>query len=279
MQWRQFQEMQKVVELGDRFVSYVEAGQGPAVVLLHGTPTWGYLFHKLLPVLERRHRVLVPDLMGYGFSDRSDRFARSVSRQAERLAAWLHAVGVDNASFVGHELGGAVALHHAAHHPERVDRLVLVDSVAYDSFPIPLIHELGLPDAARKARGPGLTKRLAKALEPGFTRPDPDLIAGLLAPYSTDVGRLSLARDAAALDCNETMELAGALPRLRVPSLVLWGENDPFQPVSIGRRLAWDLPDAKLAVIPGASHFCLVDQPAEVGAQLTQFLEGSPALN
>jgi pimeloyl-ACP methyl ester carboxylesterase len=279
MHWRQYQELQKVAELGDRFISYVEAGQGPAVVLLHGTPTWGFLFHRLLPVLERRHRVLIPDLPGYGFSDRSDRFGRSVARQAERLAAWLHAIGVDKASFVGHELGGAVALHHAAHHPERVDRLCLVDSVAYDSFPIPLVHHLGQPHAARTMRGPSVTKRLARALEPGFSRPEPELLAGLLAPYSTDVGRLSLARDAAALDCNETMELTGALPRLRIPTLVVWGENDPFQPVSIGRRLAWDLPNAELAVIPGASHFCLVDRPAEVSGRLTQFLDGSPAMN
>lgn len=279
MNWRQYQEKQKVVEVGDRYISYAESGRGPALVLLHGTPTWGYLFHKLIPLLELRHRVLVPDLPGYGFSDRSDRFSRSISRQSERVAAWLHAIGVERASFLGHELGGAVALHFAAHHPHRVDRLCLMDSVAYDSFPIPLIHELGQPHAARRQRGPQLGKRLARALEPGFSAPDPDIIAGLLAPYATETGRMSLVRDAAALDCNETMELTGALPRLRVPALVLWGEEDPFQPLEYGRRLAWDLPQAQLAVLPGQRHYAMLERPDAVADSLTLLLDPAPALN
>lgn len=279
MHWRQYQEQQKVVELGDRFVSFVEAGEGPALVLLHGIPTWGYLFHRLIPALERTHRVLIPDLPGYGFSDRSDRFDRSLARQADRLLAWMQAIGVDRASFVGHDIGGAIALRLAAYHPERVEKLCLVDTVSYDSWPAAIMHELGLPSQERRLSAASMGKLLAQAVQRGFMQPQPELIEGLLAPYMTEVGKLSLVRDAAALDCNETMELLPLLPSLQTPALILWGENDAFQLADYGRRLAWDLPRARLEMIPGGGHFCLLERPLEVAAQLAAFLDApSPKL-
>jgi pimeloyl-ACP methyl ester carboxylesterase len=268
--WRRFQEQQKVVELGERFVSFVDAGCGRPVVLLHGAPTWGFLYHRMLPLLQTRRRVLVPDLPGYGFSDRSDRFGRGLSRQTERLAAWLQAVGVERAAFVGHDLGAALALRYAALHPERVESLVLISAAAYDGPAIPGLADLAL--------GPGFERKLVKALEPGFAVPQPDSLEGLLAPYGTNVGRLSLARGAAALDAGERMELAEQLPRVRSSSLVVWGEKDPFRPLEHGRRLAWDLPHAKLSVLADASHFSPLEKEAELAALVTGFLE-APSLN
>lgn len=278
MHWRQYQEMQKVVEVGDRFISYAEVGSGPALVLLHGMPTWGYLFHRLLPALERGRRVLVPDLPGFGFSDRSDRFDRSLSSQAERLSAWMQAVGVERASIVGHDIGGGVALRLAVQHPERVDRLGLIDTVSYDSWPAELLHAFGAPSTVNRLSSRAATALLAKALREELIAPDEELIAGLLAPYATEVGKMSLVRDAAALDANETMELVPLLPSLQSPALIVWGENDRLQPAHFARRLAWDLPVSRLAVLPEAGHFCLIDKPAAVAAQLQAFLDLPRAL-
>lgn len=274
MHWRQYQELQKVAEVGERFISYVEAGEGPAVVLLHGAPTWGYLFHRIIPILERRRRVIIPDLPGYGFSDRSDRFSRCAHRQAERLCAFLQSIGVDRASFVGHDVGGAVALRLAVYHPERVERLALIDCAAYDSWPPPFLHELGHPSAFKKWTPSAIHKRLAKALSPAFVNAEhEELLHGLLAPYASEIGALSLVRDCAALDCSETMELIPYLPSLQIPSLVLWGEKDAVQPLDSGRRLAWELAHSRLSVMQGAGHFSMLESPADVSTQLSQFLE------
>lgn len=273
MHWRQYQELQKVSEIGERFLSYVEAGGGPPVVLLHGAPTWGYLFHRLVPILERRRRVLVPDLPGYGFSDRSDRFSRSGARQAERLCAWLQSIGLERACFVGHDLGAALAMRMAVCHPERVERLVLMDAAAYDSWPPSFLHELGHPSSFKRWTPAAMQKKLSKALAPGFSRPEPDLLAGLLAPYASETGALSLVRDCSALDCSETMELIPYLAHLQAPSLVLWGEADRIQPLDVGRRLAWELPHSRLAVMPNAGHYGVLENPADVAGLLMQFLE------
>lgn len=272
MHWRQYQELQKVAEIGSRYLSYVDRGSGPPVVLLHGMPTWGYLWSGLLPSLERTRRALVPDLLGFGFSDRRDRFDRSISRQAEAVAAWMAKLGVDSADMVGHDIGGGVALRLAAFFPRLVERLVLIDSVCYDSWPIELMLQLGHPGTHRRLSARALSRVVSLALKGGAINPQAETLEGLLAPYSTEEGKLSLIRAASALDTNLTMELVPHLPKLRVPTLILWGEDDPFQPLEYGRRLARDLPKARLAVVSRARHFVLLDQPQETAAQLETFL-------
>lgn len=259
MHWRQFQQLQKVVEVGDRFVSYVDVGSGPPLVLLHGLPTWGYLWHRLVPALEKSHRVLIPDLPGYGWSDRSDRFDRSMTRQVHRLIGWMQCLGLTRADFAGHDFGAAVALRLASYHPDRVERLCLLDALAYDSGPLDAVFS-------------GSLKAVRARLREGFALADEELLDGLLAPYATQEGRLSLLRDADAVDANVSMELVPRFGALDKPTLVLWGEKDALQPADLGRRLAWDLPRARLAVLPGAGHFTPLDQPGETAAHLQNFL-------
>jgi pimeloyl-ACP methyl ester carboxylesterase len=263
-----------VTELGHRFLSYVDEGEGEPVVLLHGIPTWGFLWSGVFRALALRHRVLIPDMLGYGFSDRRDGFDRSVAFQAEAIDAWMDRVGVRRAAFVGHDLGGGVAQQLAVRFPHRVSRLCLMNSVCYDAWPIELMIQLGHPRTDRTLSAPSLKKLLSAGLRRlGFAhRPSDELMDALLAPYRTEVGKLSLIRDAAALDTNHTTELSGALSRLSVPTQVLWGEDDVFLPVKYGERLAWDIPGAQLVRIPDARHFVMFDQPHEVASHLLEFL-------
>lgn len=104
---------------------------------------------------------------------------------------------------------------------------------------------------------------LKQALKGGFAkRPPAALLDGLLAPYSTEVGKLSLIRNAAALNTNLTTEIAPLLPSIRVPTLILWGEDDVFQPVAYGERLAWDIPGAKTCANQRRPPFCNGRSPA-----------------
>jgi pimeloyl-ACP methyl ester carboxylesterase len=273
--WREFQALQRVAELGERFLSYVDEGAGEPVVLLHGIPTWGFLWHGLLPRLARSHRVLIPDLLGFGYSDKSDRFDRSIARQAEAVDAWMEGLGVGRAAVVGHDIGGGVALRLAALFPQRVERLCLMNSVCYDSWPVEAMLQLGHPEARRKLSAGAAVGLLERAVKAGCaSSPEEEVLEGLLAPYSTEVGKLSLMRDAAALNTNLTTELTPLLSGISVPALVLWGAEDPFQPVKYGERLAWDIPAARLIHVERARHFVMLDRPDEVGEQLSAFLEG-----
>jgi pimeloyl-ACP methyl ester carboxylesterase len=284
--WRDWQAAQRVVELGTHFVSYLDEGPdvagsenvpretfaNPPVVLLHGFPTWGYAWHALVPALSRSHRVIVPDLLGYGFSDRSDRFDRSIVRQAEMVVRLLGELGVPKVDLVGHEVGGAVALRVAALYADRVDRLCLIDPATYDAWPIEAVVALGSP-AARRQPPAAVVASARRLLARGFERaPGDALLEALLAPYETEVGALSLVRDAAALDASHLLELTPLLTRLAARTLILWGERDALQPIRHGRRLEGDLPAAHLIPVPGAGHLPMLEEPEHVRRDLAAFL-------
>ncbi len=276
MNWQEYQSMQRLAEVGERFVSYVDDGAGEATVLVHGIPTWGYLWHHLIPVLAKQCRVLAPDLIGFGYSDKSDRFDRSIARQAEMLDAWMEKIGVERANIVTHDIGGGVALRLATLFPHRVAKLCVMNTVCYDSWPIEAMLQLGHPETHRKLSAQAVTTMLKQALKGGFaTSPDDGVLDSLLRPYTTEVGKLSLVRNAASLNTNLTTEITSLLPKVGAPTLVLWGEDDVFQLVKYGERLARDIPDSRLVRIKDARHFVMLDQPEEVARHVSAFLGGS----
>ncbi|MBA4149053.1 MAG: alpha/beta hydrolase [Verrucomicrobia bacterium] len=273
MQWREFQKLQEMTQIGERFISYVEAGDGEPVVLIHGIPTWGYLWHSTIDALKDDFRVLAPDLIGFGYSDKGDNFDRSIAAQAEALDLWLETLDIPSAHIVGQDIGGGVALRMATLFPDRVRSLCVMNTVCYDSWPIELMLQFGHPEMYRKVSASKAMKLLKQALKMGFeTSPDDEFLDALLEPYSTETGKLSLIRNASALNTNLTAEITHLLPKIDVPGRILWGENDKFQLVKYGEWLARDIPGAELVRIPNARHFLMIDKPAEVNGALKNFL-------
>jgi len=271
--WREFQTKQKVAEVGERFVSYVDEGVGEPVILIHGIPTWGYLWHKLIPVLSEQNRVLAPDLIGFGYSDKSDSFDRSIARQAEMLDAWMEKIGIESANIVAHDIGGAVALRLTTLFPHRVNKLCLMNSISYDSWAIEAMIQLGHPGAYYLTSASTTVATLRQMLNQGFNEtPENEVLDGIFAPYSTEVGKLSLIRNATALNTNLTTEISHLLHKIEAKTLILWGEDDKFQLLEFGERLADDIPNAKLIQIENARHFVMIDQPETVSRHVSSFL-------
>jgi len=272
--WRSFQRRQRVMEIGDRFVSYIDEGRGEPVVLLHGMPTWGLLWERMIAALNLRYRILAPDFLGFGYSEKRDCFDRSIARQAEMIDGFLEKLGVKSAHLIGHDIGGGVALRLATLFPHRVRSISLLNAVCYDSWPVETMLQLGHPGAARQLATAKSLKALRQNLSAGFNfAPDPAWLDGLLSPWRTDVGKISLVRNASALNTNHTMEISRLLPALSVPTLILWGEDDAFQPVRWGEQLARDIPGASLVRIAGARHFVMIDQPERVHRTIRDFLD------
>ncbi len=275
MNWREFQAKQKAIEIGDRFVSYIDEGAGEPVILIHGIPTWSYLWHKLIPVLSKQNRVLAPDLAGFGYSDKRDNFDRAIDKQAELIDAWMNEIGVEAAHIVAHDIGGGVALRLAALFPNRVKKLCVMNGVSYDSWAIEAMIQLGHPSAYKIASASTTVATLKQMLKQGFNEtPDDEVLDGIFAPYSTEVGKLSLIRNATALNTNLTTEITHLLHKIEAKTLILWGEDDKFQLLKFGQRLSDDIPNAKLIRVKDARHFVMIDQPEEVAGHISTFLNG-----
>ena len=224
-------------------IRYVDVGtdQTGTILLMHGIPTWGYLYHDVIsPLVEAGYRVLAPDFLGHGWSDKRDRFDRSFQDQARMICGLLDVLNLSRVHVVGHDTGGAVALILGIEHPQVVNQLVITNSVCYDRFDDDML-DFGHPLRWKSRSIEVLVAALEESLAMGLSRPDrltTDFREGMIAPWTNEEGKLSLLRNASALNANQTMALVDRHGTISAPTLVLWGLDDPWQKVEDGRRLA-----------------------------------------
>ena len=260
----------------DLDIAYTDVGEGDPVVLLHGIPTWSFLYRDVIPRLAQHCRVVAPDFLGHGYSDRRDRFDRSLVAQTRALLGLLDELKIERATLVGHDTGGGVALIAAIEHPQRVDRLVLANAVAYDSWPIEDMIQLGNPEWRNKDPAE-VAEFVVSGLPDGIHRKErltTEFREGIVAPYSDEEGKISLIRNASALNTNHTTALIDRHREITAPTLVIWGVHDPWQKIVDGERLAQEIPGAVIERVD-ASHWSPWDAPDEFCSAIVRFLRAS----
>ncbi|CAM3813386.1 alpha/beta fold hydrolase [Alkalicoccus chagannorensis] len=256
-------------------IRYTDVGSGPPLLLLHGIPTWSYLFQEMITELQDDYRVIVPDMLGYGYSDHRDRFDRSLHVQAEVVKRLMDELGLLKVHFVGHDIGGGVGLVLAVNDPDRLDTMMLANTIAYDSWPIEAMLKLGHPSWTEKPISE-VQSFLESAFQDGILHDEQRkdrFVEGITAPYTEEEGRKSLVRNAAALNTNETTMLTHKLPEVQVPSLILWGTQDPWQQADFGRRLAEDLPHGSFVGFDDSGHWLPQEAPAAFAAEVKRFVQ------
>jgi len=254
-------------------VAYYGSGpdRSPAdtLVFLHGIPTWSFLWRDVAPAFEEEYRVIAPDLLGYGNSASGEGFDRSIRAQEAMVEALLDELGEERVTLVAHDIGGGVALRLAAHSPERVDRLVLSNAVCYDSWPVEFVSDLGLPGTADRDHE-AVMATVRGAFELGVYADDAEeaFVEGMVAPWDSEQGQVSLSRNAVATNTNHTTELDyGAI---EADLLCLWGKDDSFQPPAYGERLAEEVGGEVVEL--AAYHWVVQDRPEEYAEEVTEFL-------
>ncbi len=257
---------------------YVEAGAGDPVLLLHGEPTWGFLYRKTIPVLSRVGRVVVPDLLGFGRSDKplapADYTYDSHYRSIERFALELDLARL---TLVVHDWGGPIGLRFAVSHPDRVGRLVILNTgVGAGRAPSPdwlrfreLVREVGTDFTASRLVQVACVSALDEDAIAGYDAPFPvgEAKAGALAFPELVPTELDHPSAAAML------EVRDRLSRWEKPALVLFSDSDRvFSPVH-AERMAARIPGALPAeIVAGAGHFLQEDRGAEIAERIVRFL-------
>jgi pimeloyl-ACP methyl ester carboxylesterase len=242
---------------------HLEEGTGPPVVLLHGGSGGGANWFRLLPALARQHRVLAPDLPGFGLSAAVEPQPPLGTVAAALLESWLEAQGVRTALVVGTSFGGLVAVRLAQRAPQRVGRLLLLDSAGLGRGIHPLARLAMLPGLAALALHP--TRRgtrsvlvtLLTANRSGLSAEQVDALTDYLYLSARAAGTRYLARTMrhfGSAGGQREVVTAAELQRLRLPASVVWGARDRFLPLSHARAAARHLPDARLVIIEDAGH-------------------------
>jgi pimeloyl-ACP methyl ester carboxylesterase len=181
---------------------------------------------------------------------------------------------IESAHIIGHDTGGGVALILAIKHPEKVNKLILSNAVAYDSWPIDDMLALGNPKWKSKT-SQEIAAFLLEGYKLGLSNPktlSKTFQEGIIAPYLADEGKISLIRNAASLNTNHTVSIMSRHKEVRSETLLLWGIDDPWQTISDAIRLHREIPNSKLVQLDKASHWLQQDAPDRYLKNLLNFL-------
>jgi pimeloyl-ACP methyl ester carboxylesterase len=245
---------------------------GPAILLVHGFGTCGFLWRNVAPEFALANRTaFAVDLFGYGESDRPFDADFGIAAQAEYLDHALTALRVAKATVVGVDLGAAIALRLAATRPERVERMVLINPIAYDDVPAKDVKDLQRNTgryAVRISRGilgaaPLMRDLLTQSVADPAHMPD-KLVARYLAPYVGSEGLNHLLILARSIDGEDLDEIE--LTQIDQPTLIVWGEQDHFlahrgRDKAAPERLAEEIPGCRIARLPNVGRLVAEESP------------------
>lgn len=275
--------MNAEVRLPQGTIAYEEHGMGEPLIFIHGLALNRTLWRKVVPLLEGDFRCIVPDWPMGGHSIPLEPHADlSLPGLARLVVDFMDALGIESATLVGNDGGGAMAQMVAADHPERVDRLVLNSSELYDRFLPPVFKPfelLGPIPGAVWATVQLMRLRPAQRLPFAFGwsiksgLPPREVTDAYLRPARESAGvRRDLAKYLRAVDKRHTIDVAERLKRFHKPVLLAWAAEDRLFPLDLPRRMAAELPDARLELIPDSYTFVPEDQPRALAESIARFI-------
>ncbi len=263
------------VRVGDQLVHVEQAGQGEAVVLLHGFGASTYSWRKVVPALAASHRVVAIDLNGFGYTQRpKDPAAYTREGQEALVLGVMDALGIDRAHVVGHSYGGGLSLFLASRHPERLRTLILVDSSA-PTYPDDRRSRIASfrPLSNFFVRAVARPSMVRRSLQHSYYDPSqvtPELVKAYLdrllvqgvddAFYGLTVPRLAPGPKV-------------ELDRIHVPTLAVWGAEDQLISLASGQRAVARIPGSEFVVIEKCGHLPMEERPEELLKAMLPFLE------
>ena len=260
----------------------------PVLLMVHGNPTWSFYWRDLVKTFRDRFRVVVPDHIGCGLSDKPGRdgYEFTLARRVDDLCRLIETLDLRNITLVAHDWGGAIGMGAAAALPDRFERFVLLNTAAFRSQRIPLrINVCRLPLVGRLGVQ-GLNLFARAAIRMAVRRPErmtAAVVSGFLAPYDSWSHRTAVEQFVLDIPLKSSHEsyatlekIERALPQFADrPACLIWGMKDwCFTPHFLERFVEF-FPEAAVHRLEDAGHYVVQDAPEEVAAAMEEFLAGT----
>ncbi len=278
----QFPFKENYMEVDGIRLHYVDEGSGPPILMVHGQPTWSYLYRKMIPPLvEAGYRCVAPDLMGFGLSGKpTDESAYTLRRHVALVTGLVEKLGLEGITAVGQDWGGPIGFRYAIDHRDNMRALVILNTLI-GPIPLPLFFKFLF-------RSGGFSTFLVRRLDLfrkmifriGFKRPvDPKAREQYRMPHPTAATRAGIAAFPKMIPVelnhpnHEYMsEIEATLKTWDIPVLVMFSDKDIAFTVDEGKRISAMVPNGRFEVVRNAGHYLQEDAGDEIAARMITFL-------
>lgn len=262
---------------------YEEKGEGETVLLLHGIPTSSYIWRAQIEALSKKYRVFAVDLLGWGLSDKPADFDYKIGSYVEIIDKFVESAGIKKMILIVHDLGGAVGLTFFAYHPEKISRLVILNTFAY----MPLSKSLSWKMLYGFLYKLPFLGQLLNKLVWYLTVKKTDIFVTLafynkklvtkeLVKKYRELNRDTRLTDYRILMVNGIDGVTSAVEKnslkVSIPTLILWAENDMLFPLSAAKKLHENIIGSVIKTIPECGHFLQEEKPDETNKHILDFL-------
>ncbi len=270
---------------GNRY-HYLDEGpqDAPVIVMLHGNPTWSFYYRHLIPPLSQNHRVVVPDHMGCGLSDKPQNYTYTLDQHIKNVEALIDHLGVANITLMVHDWGGMIGMAYAVNHPAMIKQFIIFNTSAFYLKKIPFSILLGRTNIVGGILIRGFNAFAGSAVRMAMTnhkRMTKEVKAGYLAPYNSWPNRIAIHRFVQDIPWEDDhpsrpilMHTDAAIGQFQDrPMLIIWGADDfVFTEKEFFTEWKRRFPNAESHVLKNVGHYVIEDAPERVLPLVTDFL-------
>ena len=266
----------KTCTVSGNSIAYLHSGSGEPVLLVHGITTYSFIWKNIIPSLAADYEVLAVDLLGCGDSDKPLNVSYAIKDHAERMKEFITNLGIRKFHFVGHGLGGSIGQIFAVRYPELLYDLTMINTVAYDHWPVQPIMAMRTPVVRQlliAAMDIGAFALIVKRGVYHKERVTPELIDLFMKPMLKPAGRKAFLHYAKSLNNQDLIEIEKKLCELAMPVLIIRGDADHCLSAAISEKLCREIPGSLLIRIPTGGHFIQEDEPEQLVIEIKSFFK------
>lgn len=255
-------------------ISYDYIGEGPPIVLVHGTPWSSFNWRHIIPALSQWFTVYFYDLLGYGASEKVDGDV-SLGVQNKVLTELLDHWKLNNPIVIGHDFGGTTVLRTHLLSERDFKKLILIDPVALAPWGSDFFSHVNKYEAAFQGIPDYIHEAMVSAYVQGakYKPMDAKTLKDIINPWLSSTGKSAFYRQIAQASQKYTDEIEGIYRKIKSPVLIVWGEQDQWIPIENGHRLHTEIKTSQFVTIPDAGHLVMEDQPALLLSHILKFLD------
>jgi len=264
-------------------IHYVDEGSGPPILMVHGQPTWSYLYRKMIPpLLDAGYRCIAPDLMGFGLSDKpTDESVYTLRRHVELITGLIGKLQLKGITTVGQDWGGPISLRYAIDNQDNVRALVILNTLV-KTTPVPFLFSLVFRSGVSSflIRRMDLFRKLAFRRGWPFRRPiETSVLEQYKMPHPSAASRAGIAAFPKMIPSSDRhpnaeyiSEIDAVLRAWDIPVLVMFSDGDIAFKVEEGQRIAEMVPNGRFQIVRNAGHYLQEDAGEEIAERMVTFL-------